>query len=97
MPTVTEYNDYINKMREESKIKTMAVYNVLEDDDLQLMKDMKRFGFKIEPPSQGNPEGNEEDPNNQPGFDVDNVQDYEGEREFYPDAPDRELDNEEKL
>ena len=101
MPTVTEYNDYINKMREESKIKTMAVYNVLEDDDLQLMKDMKRFGFKIEPPTQVNPEinpeGGADDPSNQPEFGRENVQDYEGEREFYPDSPDKEMDNDEKL
>jgi len=105
MPTVSEYNDYINKMREESKIKTMAVYNVLDDDDLQLMKDMKRFGFKVEPPVQINPEGGPDGPDgpggpndpNGPGFDADNVQDYEGEREFYPDAPDKELDNDEKL
>ena len=104
MPTVSEYNDYINKMREESKIKTMAIYNVLEDDDLQLMKDMKRFGFKIDPPSQINPEGGENDgpngpngPNGQQEFDADNIQDYEGEREFYPDAPDQDMINEEKL
>ena len=97
MPTVEDYNDYINKKREESKIKTMAVYNALQDDDLQLMKDMKRFGLKADQPVEINPEGNTD---NKPEFEgpiPDNVQDYEGEREFYPEAPDRDLDNDEKL
>jgi len=101
MPTVADYNDYINKKREESKIKTMAVYNALQDDDLQLMKDMKRFGLKVEQPVEINPSGDDQgNAENLPDFEgqiPDNVQDYEGEREFYPEAPDREMDNDERI
>ena len=101
MPTVADYNDYINQKREESKIKTMAVYNALQDDDLQLMKDMKRFGLKVDQPVEINPDGGDQNNGENPqGFErqiPDNVQDYEGEREFYPDAPDKEFDNDERI
>ena len=84
--------DYINKMREESKIKTMASYNVLSDDDLQLMKDTKRFGLKVD---QINPENT--NPNESNNTHVqDDIQDNDGERDFYPDDPDKDP-NEEML
>lgn len=91
MPTITEFNDYINKMREESKIKTMASYNVLSDDDLQLMKDTKRFGLKVDQ----TPENTNPNESNNTHL-QDDVQDNEGIRDFYPDDPDKDP-NEEML
>ena len=94
MPTVGEFNDYINTMREESKNKTMATYNVLSDDDLQLMKDTKRFGLKVDQPVEVNPDGNA---NNTQDYTNDSVQDYSGEREFYPESGDADVAYDEKL
>jgi hypothetical protein len=47
MLTQQEIQDYITKMREEQKNIVLNKYNVLNVDDLQLMKDMKRFGLKV--------------------------------------------------
>ena len=94
MPSVEEYNNYITKMREESKIKIMAAYNVLQDDDLQLMKDAKRFGLKAELNIEINPEVND---NNMNGGVPDDAQDYEQERDFYPQNPDMENANDDEI
>ena len=94
MPSVEEYNDYITKMREESKIKIMAGYNVLQDDDLQLMKDAKRFGLKVEQNIELNPDVND---GNMNGGVQDDIQDYEQEKDFYPQDPDMENANDDEI
>ena len=81
-------------MREESKIKIMAGYNVLQDDDLQLMKDAKRFGLKVEQKNEINPDDND---GNMNGGVQDDIQDYEQERDFYPQDPDMENANDDEI
>jgi len=46
--TATEIQEYINKVREEAKLKLLAKYDVLNVEDRQLLKDMKRFKLKVE-------------------------------------------------
>ena len=45
MLTPFEIQAYITKMREEQKKSTLSKLDVLSIDDMQLMKDMKRFGL----------------------------------------------------
>jgi len=48
MPSAADIQAYVNKIREEQKNITLAKYNRIGDvDELQLMKDMKRFGLKV--------------------------------------------------
>ena len=58
MLTPFEIQSYITKMREEQKKSTLSKLDVLSIDDMQLMKDMKRFGlmkmFEKEKPQQKN-------------------------------------------
>jgi hypothetical protein len=46
--TAVEIQDYINKVREEAKIKLLAKYDVLNVEDRQLLKDLKRFKLKAD-------------------------------------------------
>jgi hypothetical protein len=47
MMTKDEMMDFINTKREEQKNAILSQYNVLSDEDVQLMKDMKMIGFKM--------------------------------------------------
>ena len=94
MPSLSEYNEYINKMREESKNKIMAAYNVLQDDDLQLMKDAKRFGLPVNINTESGDVSN--DANDANDANNNGEQDYEQERDFYPENPDMDNANDDE-
>ena len=94
MPSLSEYNEYINKMREESKNKIMAAYNVLQDDDLQLMKDAKRFGLPVNVNTESGDVSNDANDANEANNNGD--QDYEQERDFYPENPDMDNANDDE-
>ena len=51
MMTVNEIQSYITKMREEEKNKKLQYQDELSNDDRRLLKDLKRFGLKIELPA----------------------------------------------
>ena len=64
MMTVTEIQNYITKMREIEKNIKLEYQDELSNDDRRLLKDMKRFGLKVDMSdanNMNNPTQNEDD------------------------------------
>jgi hypothetical protein len=102
MLSASEIQSYITKMREEQKKTTLNKLDVLSVDDMQLMKDMKRFGLmkafeKIDNKEEKTPEttDNQNDTmNDDIGVNVQFDEDQEGESEWLQENTDQESPNE---
>ena len=109
MLTQSEIQAYITKMREEQKKTTLNKLDVLSVDDMQLMKDMKRFGLmktlektnsKQAPEdtqSATNEETTQSNDNEDIGIHVEVNEDQEGEAEWLQPSTDQDINDEDTL
>jgi len=96
MLTPNEIQAYITKMREENKKDTLKKLDELSVDDIQLMKDVKRFGLTktLEKEKEINTESNEDIPIYENEGDFEN---QEGEAEWLQTTTDPETLNDDLL
>jgi hypothetical protein len=108
MLTQSEIQAYITKMREEQKKTTLNKLDVLSVDDMQLMKDMKRFGLMKtlektnkqapeETPSANNAETPSSNDTDDIGIHVEVNEDQEGEAEWLQPSTDQDVNDEDTL
>ena len=101
MLTPSEIQAYITKMREEQKKTTLSKLDVLSVDDMQLMKDMKRFGLinileKTTPTEKVEVDTNQVN-NDDTGVNIPINEDQDGEAEWLQPSTDQDVQDEDIL
>ena len=86
--------DYITNIRELQKNETLKTFNSLNDDDAQLMKDMRRLNLKV--PTTGTQSAGEGDEDTY-GERTDDMVEAEGEAEYNARTEDPDDNNENAL
>jgi hypothetical protein len=91
MMTKEEIQEYINTIREKQKDDILDVYNKLSVDEVQILKDIKRFNLKVQ--NKEERDGEDAGPNQIADVDTD----YAGEAEFTLGTSDPDQVNDERL
>ena len=96
MMTTVEIQNYITKMREEEKNIKLDYQDELSNDDRRLLKDMKRFGLKVDIPrsAAGTSAANLDGTGDINGPELQHTEDERGEADFAQLATDYDRDDE---
>jgi len=96
MMTTVEIQNYITKMREEEKNVKLDYQDELSNDDRRLLKDMKRFGLKVDIPrsAAGTSAANLDGTGDINGPEIQHTEDERGEADFAQLATDYDRDDE---